>query len=546
MGGTVLGVDFGTSTTLAARPRDASSATIPLGPVDRWMPTLVAVDRDLNLVVGERAAAAAERSVVRSVKSRLLEGVQTIDVTTPDGVDHSVDVDDVVCAVLAEAVTRIEQKSKLRIDARLPIRFGCPAVWTAEPRQRLARLAGKVGFDLEVADILDEPIAAGISWVMGRFARGKAVPDGRVVVFDCGGGTLDVAVLEVRRAASLPEITVLSAAGLAEAGDALDRRIADELAVDLRAAGVDVESDDRAPELQRLLRGAAQRLKVQLTTRTDASTDIGGGFARIPTLRYERAQLEATFEAQLGRSIRIVFASLRAAELRKRGRNDATAVRSTSNESLAREVGYVLLVGGMSRVPAIAARLAHAFPAARVETDPGVGSPEESVVNGLVFDDVVSDLNLHRPGFDFVVRFKDRVGAEIDRHVVYPAFSPLYSSGQVALGNFLLGHDSAVPIPRGAVTAELSCVDVDGTTLELHIDGQRQGGLEIATGHKRELVFKLYVDGTIVVRAAASRMLRVERWPVMRSGLGAPTIGLRTVTSVTDDEPPPGWWGERW
>jgi hypothetical protein len=510
------------------------------------MPTLVAVDRDLNLVVGERAAAAAERSVVRSVKSHLLAGRQTIDVTTPEGVEHSVDVDDVVCAVLAEAATRIEQRSELRVDDRLRVRFGCPAVWTAGPRQRLVRLAGKVGFDLNVADILDEPIAAGVSWVMGRFTRGKAVPDGRVVVFDCGGGTLDVAVLEVRRTASLPEITVLSAAGRPEAGDALDRKIADELSVDLRTAGIDVENDDRAPELQRLLRSAAQRLKVQLTTRTDASTDIGGGFVQIPTLRYKRTQLEAAFEAQLGRATRIVFASLRAAELRKRGRNDAAAVRSTSNESLVREVTYVLLVGGMSRVPAVAARLANEFPAAAVETDPGVGSPEESVVNGLVFDEVVSDLNLHRPGFDFVVRFTDRSGAEVDRHVVYPAFSPLYNSDQVVHGDFLLGHDCAVPIPPGAVTAELSCVDVDGTTLELHIDDRRQHGLEIATGYRRELAFKQYVDGTIVVRAAASRTLRVERWPVMRSGLAAPTIGLRTVTSVTDDEPAPGWWGERW
>jgi hypothetical protein len=80
----------------------------------------------------------------------------------------------------------------------------------------------------------------------------------------------------------------------------------------------------------------------------------------------------------------------------------------------------------------------------------------------------------------------------------------------------------------------------------LHIDDRRSDGLEISTGSRRVLAFKLYVDGTIVVRAAASRMLRVERWPVMRSGLTAPTIGLRTVKSMTDDDPAPGWWGERW
>src|SRR5262249_5455315 len=157
--------------------------------------------------------------------------------------------------------------------------------------------------------------------------------DGRVVVFDCGGGTLDVAVIEVRPGTP-PEITLLSAAGLPEAGDALDERIAADLTVDLRSAGVDVESDDRARELQRLIRHAAQRLKEQLTSRSTASTDVVG-FERIPTLRYERIQLETVFAPQLDRAIRLVLANLRAAELRKRRLNDTTAVRGISTEALA-------------------------------------------------------------------------------------------------------------------------------------------------------------------------------------------------------------------
>src|SRR5690606_22717794 len=191
MGGTMLGVDFGTTTTLAARPVGPSSRTIPLGePPHRWMPTLAAVDRDLSLVVGERATAWPERSVIRSVKSRLLEGGSSLEVRAPNGVVHKVDVDDVVCAVLSEAAARIERSMGVPVDGDVRARLGCPAVWTAEPRRRLAALAGKAGFDLGVADILDEPIAAGVSWVMGRFARGEPVPEGRVVVFDCGGGTL--------------------------------------------------------------------------------------------------------------------------------------------------------------------------------------------------------------------------------------------------------------------------------------------------------------------------------------------------------------------
>lgn len=505
------------------------------------MPTLAAVGHDLSLITGEPATAFPERAVIRSVKTHLLHGAKSVDVVTPAGAKHRVDVDAVVCAILGEVATRLERTGSVRLDDGRRVRFGCPAVWTAGPRQRLARLAGKVGFDLTVADILDEPIAAGVSWVMGRFARGQAIPRGRVVVFDYGGGTLDVAVLDVRDA-SPPEITVLSGAGLAEAGDMLDETIARDIAVDLRSAGVDVESHDRAPELHRLLRQAAERLKVQLTVSTTATTDVGGGFDGIPTLRYERTRLESVFTPQLNRAVRMVHACLREANLRHRGSNDTMAVRALSRDVLANSVSYVLLVGGMSRVPAVAARLAGEFSQAVVEADPGVSSPEESVVNGLTFDDVVSDLNLHRPGFDFLIRFVSRDGCDLGSHVVYPAYSPLYEAHQAVAGDFRLGHPATLAIPAGALRAELACIDADGRQLDLHVDDERRRSVDVRTGHRRTLDFKLYVDGRVLVRAAEERILRVERWPVLRSGMATPAIGLRTVDRDEAAPLDPGWW----
>lgn len=537
-----LGVDFGTTTTLAARNDGPSSRTIPLGIGAPWMPTLAAVDRSLGLVVGERATAHAERSVVRSVKSRLGEGAQTVDVTTADGRQHTAQVDDVVCAILQEAATRIERASGVHVDGT-KLRFGCPAMWTAEPRRRLADIAGDVGLGVDVADILDEPIAAGISWVMGRFVRGQPGARGRVVVFDCGGGTLDVAVLDVKDS-SPPEITVLSAASLSAAGDALDKAIADDVAIDLQAAGFNVANHDRAPELQRLLRLACERLKVQLTAATVAATDVGGDFADLPTLRYERTRLEAAFADQLNASVRLVHACLRATQLHNRSGNDPRLVRSIDQEVLGRTVTHVLLVGGMSRVPVVAARLAGEFPDAVVEFDPSAGSPEESVVNGLTFDDVVSKLNLHRPGFDFVVRFTGSRGQVLGQDVVYSAYSPLYEPDQVVRGESLLGHDASLPVPAGAIRAELACVDVEGRSLELYVDDRRTNSVDVRAGARgTRLVFKIYANGEVLLRGDQMRKLRVERWPVLRSGLAGPTkIALRTVTHAQQDAPIPGWW----
>ncbi|MFP3907925.1 MAG: hypothetical protein ACLFWR_12905, partial [Acidimicrobiales bacterium] len=168
--------------------------------------------------------------------------------------------------------------------------------------------------------------------------------------------------------------------------------------------------------------------------------------------------------------------------------------------------------------------------------------PEESVVNGLTFDDVVSDLNLHRPGFDFVVRFTSWDNRDLGEQVVYPAYSPLYDSHQAATGDFLLGRLAELTIPPGTVRADLACIDADGRHLELHVDGERRPSVQIGTGSRDRLQFKLYVDGRVLVRAAEQQVLRVERWPVLRSGMATPAIGLRTVDQRSDDDPEPGWW----
>ena len=97
-------------------------------------------------------------------------------------------------------------------------------------------------------------------------------------------------------------------------------------------------------------------------------------------IRYLRGDLEAAFAAQLDGAENLTVAALRAA--RGDARLDAVSLRGVSRADLAADVDYVLLVGGMSRVPAVAARFAGLLPRARHYTDAGV-APEEAVVAGL-------------------------------------------------------------------------------------------------------------------------------------------------------------------
>ena len=113
----------------------------------------------------------------------------------------------------------------------------------ASRRKRLLDLARSAGLPVDDHTLIDEPIAAGVAWVNNRIARSGQGVRGQLLVFDMGGGTLDVAVLDVH--ADLgedPEISVLSSWGIDEAGDALDEALADELERQLGRHGIDMHA----------------------------------------------------------------------------------------------------------------------------------------------------------------------------------------------------------------------------------------------------------------------------------------------------------------
>jgi hypothetical protein len=505
------------------------------------MPTVVAVPDPGQLVVGEPAEGYPERQLIRSVKTALAEGKTTAIVQTDGGKPFEVSVDQIVEDVLTEAVRR-SQANGLDLVAR-PVRMACPAHWTAEPRVRLLKCAAAAGLQTTIGDLLDEPIAAGISWIMHKLSSTGAPPEGRVVVFDAGGGTLDVAVLDVK-AAIPPEITVLSSISIPEAGDRLDQTIASALEAELLDSGDLTSPVD--PVLSHLLRLAGRRLKEHLSYVEESTTAVGGGYDHLRPLHYTRHQLESVFAPQLQQAISLIDGALKGAELRRRDAANPSDIRHMRVEPLRRAVDWIVLSGGMSRMPAIHARLAATFPGATVEADPGLGDPEESVVTGLAFDDVVSQLNLHRPAFDFVATYRRAQDKELlGEQILYPAFSPLYQPDQVLRGEGRLGFASPLTRPSGwgDVVAEVTCRALDGTPLELHVDNHPVAAIAVPlppSGHGR---FKLYADGRIIISGQIERQLRVERWPIIRSHGGPNPLQFTTHRSGDrNDDRPDNWW----
>ncbi|MFB7554471.1 Hsp70 family protein [Streptomyces brevispora] len=519
----LIGIDFGTATTLVSqRLPGGLPEIVPIGRGTAWMPSVIAVAASGDLLFGEGAEAAAGSSALRSVKQCI-----TFD-TSPDalpveGTARSMRFTaDFLIGQLLKHVALRAKANGAEMDAAV-VRLACPAIWDGPRRRRLAVLAKDAGIPVSVADIVDEPIAAGLAWSEGLWELGEDRPDGTTLVFDFGGGTLDIAVVEVTESLQdgAPELTVLSARGVAKAGDTLDLRIAQDLEQDLGAAGVEVDRMPDPSTVRALLVAAARRLKVLLsdTRSEEQAVPLGGGFTDLPLLTYTRQRLEDAFGPQLNEALEYVKAALCEARLRRRTTPEIEDLARMRLRDLAQDVRHVLLAGGMSQVPLVRQVFEEAFPHARVGFDRSLGTPEESVVTGLVVQNY-HRLNLPRPGFDLLLGWADPDGT-LRSELLYPAFEPLYSWDQVMRRERVLAHRwNGVPGVRRVTQAQLRAVSVDGEPMDFSVDGTVRPYLPLELHPHTRFSFELRISGEMVVHDATPRPLkfRVERWPVLRAG----------------------------
>lgn len=358
----MIGLDFGTTTTLLA----VDGEVVPLGSTTDWMPSLVTVDDGGEVVVGEAAETGVPGQTVRSIKRAITKRHNLVRVHALGGV-RDVSADDFIVAALRSASRRAGALG-LDLAEHNGVRVGCPAIWDGAQRQRYLHLLHGAGIAAGPGDLVDEPVAAGIGWLGGQ-ARVDAPM--RLLVFDMGGGTLDLAVIDVRGPGER-DVQLLAAVGQARAGDSLDEAIAEDLASDLH---LDLDPSDLRREL---LLDAARRLKVRLGTQDEHVVVLHRDtFPARNEAWYTRARLDAAFAPQLAEATHAVVVALRAAHLTAGGSRDWPAT-----PALLAGVDVVLLSGGMSRVPALAQYLRELFGSqARIEL--AAASPEQAVVLGL-------------------------------------------------------------------------------------------------------------------------------------------------------------------
>jgi len=317
----IIGIDLGTTNSCVAVMEGGEAVVIPNAEGSRTTPSVVAFSKDGERMVGQVAKRQAITNPDRTIAS----------IKREMGSDYRVNID-------AKAYTPQEISAmvlqKLKADAEAYLGqtvteavITVPAYFTDAQRQA-TKDAGKIA-GLDVKRIINEPTAAALAYGVDKES------DQKIMVYDLGGGTFDVSILEIGDGV----IEVLATAGNNRlGGDDFDKCVMDWMAAEFKKAeGVDLTGDKVA--MQRL-KEAAEKAKIELSGVTSSSIN----------LPYITA--DATGPKHLDLTLtRAKFDQLTAHLV------EATAgpVRQAMSDAglSGNDIAKVLMVGGSSRIPAV-------------------------------------------------------------------------------------------------------------------------------------------------------------------------------------------------
>ncbi len=321
-----VGIDLGTTNSVVSVLEGGEPTVIANAEGLRTTPSVVAFTKDGEVLVGETAKRQAVTNVDRTIAS-VKRHIGTNWTTDIDGKQWT--PQELSARILAKLKADAEQYLGEPVtDAVITV----PAYFNDAERQA-TKDAGEIA-GLNVLRIINEPTAAALAYGL---ERGKE--DELILVFDLGGGTFDVSLLEVGKDEDFSTIQVRSTSGDNRlGGDDWDQRVVDHLIKQFKStSGIDVSGDKIA---RQRLKEAAEQAKKELSSKTSVSIQL-------PYFTYGEngpANLDETLS-------RAQFENL-TSDLLERTKKPFNDVIAEAGVKVA-DIAHVVLVGGSTRMPAV-------------------------------------------------------------------------------------------------------------------------------------------------------------------------------------------------
>ena len=345
--GKIIGIDLGTTNSCVAVMEGGQPTVIPNSEGGRTTPSVVGfkdTDRLVGQVAKRQAVANPDKTVI-SIKREM-------------GTDYKVNIDNKAYSpeeISAMVLTKLKQDAEAYLGQPVTQAVITVPAYFNDSQRQATKNAGKIA-GLEVLRIINEPTAAALAYGLDKQDRKNQ----KILVYDLGGGTFDVSILEIGDGV----FEVLSTNGNTRlGGDDFDNRIMDLLVEEFKKEnGIDLSQDKLAKQR---LKEAAEKAKIELSTLTQTTISLPFITADATGPKHlEYTLTRAKFESMIADLIESTLVCTRNA-LKDAGLNKT-------------EIANVVLVGGSTRVPAVVDALSKEIP---VTPFKGI-NPDECVAIG--------------------------------------------------------------------------------------------------------------------------------------------------------------------
>ncbi|HEX8700411.1 MAG TPA: Hsp70 family protein [Myxococcaceae bacterium] len=483
----IIGIDLGTTNSCAAFVEESGNVKlIPYKGGDYTIPSIFAIDDKGNELIGYEAKRqwqlnprntvyGAKRLVGRTFKSDIVDSMKKVvayqmrpgkknDVVLDVG-KKEFSLQDVSAKILNKI--RDVASNYLKVPVKRAV-VTVPAYFNDRQRQSV-KDAGKL-IDLEVVRIINEPTAAALAYGVGKSLKEK------VVIYDLGGGTFDVSIIEIR-----DRVFEVKATGgdIFLGGIDFDNAIIHHVLKDFASkTGIDLATD---PVAMQRIKDLAERTKIDLSAREEVPFNIpfitmtSQGQPLNIEMKFTRKMLETLTNHLIDKTLQIVARVLVDAGL------------ST------KEIDEVMLVGGQTRMPIVQDRLTKFF-----SKPPSKGvHPDEAVAIGaaLYAHSLQDDTNLRIQLLDVIPMAIGLEKAGGAFHTVFPRNAPIPNAKQLTATTSI---DNQTELAMRIYQGDHEMVAQNDMLGEFTFSGIRP---DKAGKVQVEITFDVSVEGILTMRA---------------------------------------------